>query len=150
MEQPQQQHKEYQWQVEEEADDANLQPRQSRRHRLNNHAATTDIISPSTGSGSGSRSNSSSITDAGSSIQSMTASRAGSATLSFKEQAEDTDQEDADDNSISEEVDNEYDHPAASEAFTEFHGARENGKVTKSDNSVYFDNGQGKHTVLPN
>lgn len=86
MEQPQQQHREYQWQVEEEADVANLQPRQSRRHRLNNHAATTDIISPSTGNGS---SNNSSITDdAGSSIQSMTASRAGSATPSLKKKKE--------------------------------------------------------------
>ncbi|XP_059454177.1 membrane protein of ER body-like protein isoform X3 [Corylus avellana] len=129
MEPPQQQHKEYQW---EEADDANLQPRQSRRHRLNNHAATTDIISPSTGSGGSC--NSSITDDAGSSIQSMTASRAGSATPSFKEE-----EEIADNNSISEEVDNEYDHTAC----TEFHGARENGKSTKLDNSVYFDNGQG-------
>jgi hypothetical protein len=82
MEQPQQQHREYQWQVEEEADDAYLQPRQSRRHRLNNHAATIDIISPSTRNGS---SNNSSITDdAGSSIQSMTASRAGLQLLPLK------------------------------------------------------------------
>jgi hypothetical protein len=142
MEQPQQQHREYQWQVEEEADDANLQPRQSRRHRLNNHAATTDIISPSTGNGS---SNNSSITDDAGSIQSMTASRAGSATPTFKEE-----EEIAGNNSISEEVDNEYDHTAASKTCTEFHGAWENGKSTKLDNSIYFDNGQGIYTILPN